>query len=116
MKVFSEKTPCRLKRLLTTRTVEELDASRVSLLETQTSQMALDLKITDLLSFLQRYQASCPNLRMICPLSGVPLPYININMDQSLEMRATMEFSLRLTEAFMKDILASRAAAVEVSH
>ena len=53
---------------------------------------------------------------LICPLSGVPLPYININVDQSLEMRATMEFSLQLGRALVKYMVASRAAAAKISH
>lgn len=76
----------------------------------------VDLKIRDLLSFLQQYQTSCPSLQMVCPLFGVPLPSIDIEMDPSAGLSAKIEFSLQLTQTFMKDILASRAAATEVSH
>lgn len=96
--------------------MEELEGSGVSLQETQPSQMALDLTMTDLLRFLQQYQVNCPNLQMICPLSGVPLPYIIIDLDQSLEMKATMEFTLQLGRALVKYMLASRATAAKISY
>lgn len=51
---------------------------------------------------------------MVCPLFGVPLPSIDIILDSSAGLSAKIEFSLRLTQAFMKDILASRAATAEV--
>lgn len=76
----------------------------------------LDLKITVLLSFLEQYQASCPDLQMICPLSGVPSPFIEIKSDSSLELDAKIEFSLQSSKTLMEYIFASRAAAAEVSH
>ncbi|KAL2041527.1 hypothetical protein N7G274_005909 [Stereocaulon virgatum] len=48
-----------------------------------TPQMVLDLKLSDLLIFLQQYEASCPNLQMICPVLGVPLPSIIVRQDSS---------------------------------
>jgi len=53
---------------------------------------------------------------MICPLFGVPLPSIDMELDSSIGLSAKIEFSLRLTEALMKDILASRTAAAKVWH
>jgi len=81
----------------------------------QPHQSVLDLKITDLLSFLHQYQANCPNLQMICPLFGVPLPYIDIKLDSSPESSARIELSLRLSEALVKHMLASRTASAKVS-
>ena len=49
-----------------------------------TPQMVLNLKLSDLLSFFQQYEASCPSLQMICPVLGVPLPSIFVGRDPSL--------------------------------
>jgi len=72
--------------------------------------MVLDLKLSDLLSFLQQHETSCPNLQMMCPVLGVPLPSITIGLN-SLDGYAKVELSLRTSEALMKHMLGSRAAA-----
>ena len=81
----------------------------------QPLQSVLDLKITDLLSFLHQYEASCPNLQMTCPLYGIPLPSIDIELDSSLGLSAKIEFSLRSSEALVNYMLVSRTASAEVS-
>lgn len=81
----------------------------------QPLQSVLDLKITDLLGFLHQYEASCPNLQMTCPLFGIPLPSIDIELDSSLKMSAKIEFSLPLSEALVRRMLVSRAASTKVS-
>jgi len=82
----------------------------------QPPQSVLDLKIADLLNFLQQYQTSCPNLQMICPLSGVPLPSIDIKLESSVGLSAKIEFSLGLSKALMQYVLASRIAGPKVSN
>jgi hypothetical protein len=84
--------------------------------ESLLQHVTCDLVITDLLYFLQGYQASCPNLWMVCPLTGVPLPYIHIDLNPSTGLSAKIELSLRLAEAFISYKSRSRAAASEVSH
>ena len=78
-------------------------------------QSVLDLKITDLLSFLHQYESSCPKLQMTCPLFGIPLPSIDIELNSSLGLSAKIEFSLRSSEALVKHMLVSRTASAEVS-
>ena len=81
----------------------------------QPLQSVLDLKITDLLQFLHQYEASCPNLQMTCPLFGIPLPSIDIELDSSLGLSVKIELSLRSSEALVKYMLVSRTASAEVS-
>ena len=82
----------------------------------QPLQSVLGLKITHLLGFLQQYEASCPDLQMICPLFGVPFPSIDVELDSSLGLSAKIEFSLRSSKALMQYVLASRVAAAKVPH
>ena len=110
VKVTSGKTPYGLTQQITKKTVQEPKAFRAS-----RGIHQLPLNLTQLLNFLGRYQANCPKLQMNCPLFGVPLPYIDIDLDSSVGLNAKIEFSLRLTEAFMRDMFASRAATTEVS-
>lgn len=44
-------------------TGKEPDTLEASFLENKASQEILDLKYTDLLGFLEQYQAYCPNLQ-----------------------------------------------------
>lgn len=76
----------------------------------------LDLKFTDLLSFLQQYEASHPNLQMTCPYIGVPLPSIDIDLEPTLGLSVKVEFSLQSSKALLQYMLASRTAAAKVSH
>ncbi|KAI9780729.1 MAG: hypothetical protein M1816_002682 [Peltula sp. TS41687] len=82
----------------------------------QPDESILDLKLTDLLSFLQQYQTSCPSLQITCPWAGVPLPSVVMNLDSSLGLNAKLELSAPLTAELMKYIGASKIAATEVSH
>lgn len=97
-------------------TGKEPDTLEASLLENQASQTILDLKYSDLLGFLQLYQACCPNLQMICSWVGVPAPYIDITLDSSLGLSAKIELSLRLSEALVKYMLASKISATKVAN
>jgi len=72
----------------------------------QPLQSVSDLKITDLLSFLQKYQASCPDLQTICPLFEIPFPSIDFKLDSSIGLSVKIEFSLRSSKALMQYVLA----------
>ncbi len=78
--------------------------------------MVLNLKLSDLLDFLQQHETSSPNLQMMCPVFGEPLPSITIGLDSLDGYNAKIELSLRMSEALMKNMLGSRAATVEVSN
>ena len=54
----------------------------------------LDLKFTDLFSFLQQYKASYPNLQITCLYIGVLLLFININLEPTFRLSIKVEFSL----------------------
>lgn len=81
----------------------------------QPYESVLGLNITQLLSFFQQHQASCPPLQMICPWVGLPLPSIFIKLELSRGWTATLELSKELSVALMKYIRASPAEA-KVSH
>ena len=83
--------------------------------EIQPQDTIVDLKITDLLGFLQQYQTSCSDLRMVCPPWGVPLPSIQINLYPSLGLTAKIELSLPSCDVLLKQMYASRIASAEVS-
>lgn len=55
-----------------------------------------------LLSFLQQHQDSHPNLQMVCPWGGVPLPSIDITLEPTLGLSVKIELSLRLCEALIQ--------------
>jgi hypothetical protein len=82
----------------------------------QPHESILNLKFTELLSFFQQYQVNCPNLQMVCPWVGAPLPSIIILLELSLGWNAKLELSKELSSALMKYIRALRAAATKVSH
>ncbi len=78
------------------------DVSQGAVLVEKPLQVVLDLKLTDFLDFLRTHEATCPNIQMICPVLGVPLPSININLNTSIEYSANVQVSLRLSEALIQ--------------
>ena len=74
----------------------------------------LDLKFTDLLSFLQQYKASHLNLQITCPYIGMPLPSIDINLEPTLGLNVKVEFSLQLSEVLFQYMLALRTATAKI--
>ncbi|KAF1809593.1 hypothetical protein P152DRAFT_461276 [Eremomyces bilateralis CBS 781.70] len=79
------------------------------------SPTAFDLK--KLLSLVQKHQECSPNFWLECPWDGVPLPSINLVLDPTLGLTAKLELSLRLSEALMKHLFASKGPTnSEVSH
>ena len=81
----------------------------------QPDESVLGLNITQLLSFFQQHQTSCPPLQMICPWVGLPLPSIFVKLEVSLGWTATLELSKELSVALMKYIRGSPTTA-KVSH
>lgn len=66
------------------------------------------LSYSQLFGFLQQ-QARVADLQMICPLSGQPLPSIDLGLDASGGKQATVQFSLRASEALIEYIRISQA-------
>ena len=61
----------------------------------------LYLRITDLVRFLERFQDSCPELKMTCPWLGILLPFIDIPLNPSISVTAKIELSLQACEAMV---------------
>jgi hypothetical protein len=93
-----------------------LEISYASPLVDQPPQSILNLKITHLLGFLGQYQAICPNLQMICPWDGVPLPSIDIKLGTPAGLDAKIELSVQLSKALIQYMGGSRIAAAKISH
>ena len=86
---------------------------RISQTQTnQSLQSIIELQLSDLLGFLEQYRDSCSNLQMICSWNGVPLPYINLVLDNSLAIEGRIELSLRFSEY----LIASRTATAKISN
>ncbi len=71
------------------------------------------LTYTQLFGFLQQ-QALTADLKMNCPLSGHPLPSIDLGLDAGVGKQATVYLSLRASEALIEYIRVSQA--MEVAH
>lgn len=76
----------------------------------------LYLRITDLVRFLERFQDSCPELKMTCPWLGIPLPFIDMPLNPSNSVTAKIELSLQACEAMVQEVLALRGLTTDVSH
>lgn len=68
----------------------------------------VDVEFAELLNFFQKYELGSPRLKLMCPLFGSPLPWIDINLDDSSERTARIELSLRASEALVKYIRVAR--------
>ncbi|KAJ5489168.1 hypothetical protein N7539_004058 [Penicillium diatomitis] len=68
----------------------------------------VDIEFAELLNFFQKYELGSPRLKLMCPLFGSPLPWIDINLDSSSERTARIELSLRASEALVKYIRVAR--------
>jgi hypothetical protein len=68
----------------------------------------VSLTYAQLFGFIQQ-QAQSANLQMVCPLFGQPLPSIDLGLDASVEKHATIQFSLRASEALIEYIRVSQA-------
>ena len=84
------------------------DVSPKSLVADKPSQVVLDLKLTDFLDFFRTHESSCPAIQMTCPMFGVPLPSISINLNESFEYSANVKVSLRLSEALIQYVLSQQ--------
>lgn len=78
-----------------------------TLIQVQPPPATVHLTFAQLFGFLQN-QASSANLQMICPLSGQPLPSIDLKLDSSVGKSARVEFSLRASEALIEYIRVSQ--------
>jgi hypothetical protein len=72
------------------------------------SKAVLYLSLVDFLSFMQKHQQICPNLQMTCPVSGVPLPSIDIQFGSTPELSVKVTFSLRLCEKLIQHVMEGR--------
>lgn len=68
----------------------------------------VDIQFKELLNFFQEHELDSPRLKLMCPLFGSPLPWIDINLDSSSERTARVELSLRASEALVKYIRVAR--------
>jgi hypothetical protein len=57
---------------------------------------------SQLITFLQQYEDSHSSFRMVCPWGGVPLPYVEWNMNPSAGLYIMVEFSFQMSEALLK--------------
>jgi len=69
------------------------------------SEAVVDLNLADILAFLQKYHEVCPNLQMTCPVSGVPLPSIDIQFSSNQELSMKITFSVRLCERLIRHVM-----------
>jgi hypothetical protein len=92
--------PCLFMTVLTT-VVLNAPASPSNELE----QSVLPLNLSDILGFLQQFREICPGLQMTCPLSGVPLPSIDINFTSSPEYYAKITLSHRLSHGLLQYVM-----------
>jgi hypothetical protein len=82
----------------------------------QPDESVVSFELINILDFLQQYKASCPKLRMTCPWDGIPLPFIDAELDLSLGLKTKIELSHELGARFIKYIRASRVTAAKVPH
>jgi len=75
------------------------------LLGQSTDSVALRLKLSKLLEFLQGQTPDDPELQMICPLLGIPLPHINIQSVSAAGVNVRIELSLKSSEALIRFVL-----------
>jgi hypothetical protein len=68
----------------------------------------VDIEFSELLNFFRKYELGSPGLKLMCPLFGSPLPWIDINLDSSSERTARIELSLRASEALVEYIRVAR--------
>ncbi|KAJ5267402.1 hypothetical protein N7478_010210 [Penicillium angulare] len=87
--------------------IQITDMPRQTPPSTQPPPTIVDIEFTELLNFFQKYELDSPKLKLICPLFGSPLPWIDINLDSS-ERTAHIELSLRASEALVKHIRVAR--------
>jgi hypothetical protein len=74
-----------------------------------------DLNLPKLLNFLQHRQEDGRDASLVLPWIGVPLPSIDLTLENALGLRVKFEFSLRLCQELIKHINPS-GSAVEVAH
>jgi hypothetical protein len=72
------------------------------------SEAVVNLNLADILDFLQQYHQDCPNLQMACPISGVPLPSIDIQFTSNPELSMKITFSIRLCEWLIQHVMKER--------
>jgi hypothetical protein len=70
--------------------------------------VSLDLKFLDFIQFLERYSSSDMELQMICPVYGIPLPYIIIESRSSTALSVKVEFSLKSSKDLIRYVLRAR--------
>lgn len=68
-------------------------------------QVVVDVNIEDLFKFLQHHIG--PDIRMICPYIGAPLPFIRLDSDSGISGK--FEFSISMSELFLQYIQEKRA-------
>ncbi|KAM5462976.1 hypothetical protein MferCBS49748_006203 [Microsporum ferrugineum] len=84
------------------------DESDSSFSNNQPSGQVLDLKLSDLLSFLQKCEVSNTDLKMRCPYIGIPLPHIELDLESTLGLSGKLQFSLQLSESLIQYMLKPR--------
>jgi hypothetical protein len=62
----------------------------------------LDIKLGDLMDFFHERKMRDLDLKMRCPHSGVPLPFIEISEASTLGLSGKLDFSLRLSEVVLQ--------------
>jgi hypothetical protein len=62
----------------------------------------LDVKLGDLMDFFHERKMRDLDLKIRCPHSGVPLPFVEISEASTLGLSGKLEFSLRLSEAVLQ--------------
>lgn len=65
----------------------------------------LELKRSSLLKFIDNQSLDDQVLPMICPLYGIPLPYVEIKTQSGFYVK--IEFSLKSCEALVRQVLAA---------
>jgi len=70
--------------------------------------VSLDLKFSDFMQFLERNSSSGMELQMICPVYGIPLPYIIIESGSSAALKVKVEFSLKSSKDLIRYVLKAR--------
>jgi hypothetical protein len=84
--------------------IQMADISKYNPSSIQPPPTVVDIQFKELLSFFQEYELDSPSLKLMCPLFGSPLPWIDINLDSTSERTARIELSLRASEALVKYI------------
>ncbi|KAH1349226.1 hypothetical protein KXV70_003735 [Aspergillus fumigatus] len=81
------------------------------LLNSKKTESVFDISLRDVLCFLQSRPESNTMVQLRCTLSGTPLPHINFDMQQTLGLIGSLEFSLELCEAIFRSSQAQSVAA-----